>query len=63
LGTRHSADGQEKPSAGQGQLYPNFNIGISTGQSRPGWENRWTAPYRHWSFVPKEFKVDPDRFK
>lgn len=45
------------------RLYPNFNIGVSTGNSRPGWENRWTAPYRHWSFVPKEFKVDPDRFK
>ncbi|MBK9276108.1 MAG: DUF3800 domain-containing protein [Flavobacteriales bacterium] len=44
-------------------LYPGFNIGVSTGNSRPGWENRWTAPYRHWSFVPKEFKIDPDRFK
>jgi hypothetical protein len=44
-------------------LYPGFNVGTSTGHSRPGWQDRWSAPYRHWSFIPKEFKVDPDRFK
>ncbi len=33
------------------RIKPNFNIGISTGMSC---EERWSAPYRHWKFVPSE---------
>lgn len=34
-------------------LYPNFNIGISTGKPN-GPMDRWSHPYRHWCFVPNE---------
>jgi hypothetical protein len=44
------------------QLYPNFNVGISTGTSN-GLVERWTHPYRHWQFIPKDFMVHEDRFK
>lgn len=44
------------------KIYPNFNIGISTGQQ--GSEtNIWDHPYRHWSFKPSEFKIDNSKFK
>jgi len=33
-------------------LYPNFNIGVSTGQPN-GPVDRWDHAYRHWLFVPK----------
>jgi hypothetical protein len=33
------------------RLKPHFNIGISTGMSP---EERWSAPYRHWRFMPAE---------
>lgn len=36
-------------------LYPNFNIGITTGGGPPG---RWEQPYRHWAFVPKDHEYD-----
>ena len=37
-------------------IYPNFNIGITTGD---GWgENRWKHPYRHWQFVPRNHQYD-----
>ena len=35
------------------QIYPNFNIGISTGKGGDP-ENHWLDPYRHWSFVPAQ---------
>lgn len=35
------------------QIKPHFNIGISTGTPL-GKIERWSAPYRHWRFVPKE---------
>jgi hypothetical protein len=38
-------------------IYPNFNIGISTGQPEP--DSRWTHPYRHWLFTPTERIVIP----
>lgn len=31
-------------------IYPNFNIGISTGCN--DLSDRWTHPYRHWAFIP-----------
>jgi len=37
-------------------LYPNFNIGISTGGDP---ETRWTHPYRHWLFKPSELEIRP----
>lgn len=33
------------------ELYPNFNIGASTGHAE-GLASRWLHPYRHWVFVP-----------
>lgn len=32
-------------------IYPNFNIGISTG-TNGDLSNRWNHPYRHWCFIP-----------
>lgn len=43
-------------------IYPNFNIGISTGKQNDI-ENIWKHPYRHWRFVPKEFTINEDKFK
>lgn len=38
-------------------IYPHFNIGISTGhQDRT---DRWTHPYRHWLFVPRDRVILP----
>jgi hypothetical protein len=34
-------------------IYPNFNIGISTG-TQGDRTNRWRHPYRHWVFMAKE---------
>jgi hypothetical protein len=34
-------------------IYPNFNIGITTGINGDV-ANRWHHPYRHWRFVPSE---------
>lgn len=39
------------------QIYPNFNIGISTG-TNGNTANRWLHPYRHWKFVPLENEID-----
>ncbi len=38
------------------QIYPNFNIGVSTATSGDI-ANRWHHPYRHWLFVPSEHRV------
>ena len=38
-----------------------FNIGISTGTNEI--EDRWNMHYRHWKFVPKEFKIDEGGYK
>ena len=43
-------------------IYPHFNIGISTGL-RGDHSNRWTDPYRHWCFTPREFEVDRSKAK
>lgn len=36
-------------------LYPNFNVGITTGGRIGG---RWEQPYRHWAFVPRDHEYD-----
>lgn len=44
------------------QIYPNFNIGKTTGKAN-GWADIWEHPYRHWSFVPRDFTIDDTKFK
>lgn len=39
------------------ELYPRFNIGVSTGQSE-GPQVRWTHNYRHWCFIPNGSERD-----
>jgi hypothetical protein len=43
------------------ELYPNFNIGASTGVQELS--DRWKHPYRHWNFKPKDFEVDETAYK
>lgn len=44
------------------EIYPGFNIGISTGR-QGGITDFWHHPYRHWRFMPKEFTIDENKFK
>lgn len=44
------------------RIYPNFNVGISTGHSG-GLTDRWTNPYRHWLFMPSAAQEDATRTK
>jgi hypothetical protein len=44
------------------QLYPNFNIGETTGKGGDR-SNLWLHPYRHWKFVPTEHRIDPTKTK
>lgn len=44
------------------EIYPNFNIGITTGKAN-GWMDIWEHRYRHWSFKPNDFTVDETKFK
>lgn len=41
---------------------PGFNIGISTGLDQ-GVKGRWSAPYLHWLFVPKDHVYDKRKGK
>jgi hypothetical protein len=43
-------------------VYPNFNIGISTGMKQ-GMSSLWLDPYRHWRFVPNEHVYDKTKAK
>jgi len=44
------------------EIYPNFNIGVSTGQgSSPN--ARWKHPYRHWLLKPKHHQLDESKTK
>lgn len=43
-------------------VYPNFNIGISTGM-KEGLHSLWLDPYRHWKFIPKEHVYDESMSK
>ena len=38
-------------------IYPNFNIGITTG-IRGNIKNRWLDPYRHWLFKTRNSTLD-----
>ena len=40
------------------QIYPNFNIGITTGHHGDK-ANRWHHPYRHWNFRSKNWVMMP----
>lgn len=42
-------------------LYPNFNIGVSTGIRKES--DRWSQGYRHWSFKPSDRERDASRTK
>ena len=44
------------------QTYPNFNIGVSTGD-RGDLMNRWEDPYRHWLFRPNGAEIDISKGK
>lgn len=39
-------------------IYPNFNIGISTGH-RGDWSTQWADQYRHWLFKPTDHTHKP----
>ncbi len=43
-------------------IYPNFNVGNSTGQAN-GPQDRFHHPYRHWLFIPNGAKIDQKRTK
>lgn len=43
------------------EIYPNFNIGMSTGRSKS--EDVWNHSYRHWNFVPSKHVLDLDAGK
>lgn len=43
------------------EIYPNFNIGITTPIRVPS--DSWTQVYRHWSFIPKYHTRDTSRTK
>lgn len=38
-------------------IYPNFNIGISTGIGDQ-YSNSWQYPYKHWLFKPSNFEIE-----
>ena len=42
------------------ELYPNFNVGITTG-TPSGVTDRFKQPYRHWLFVPSASRIDNSR--
>jgi Protein of unknown function (DUF3800) len=44
------------------QIYPNFNVGASTGIA-DGLHMRFEHPYRHWQFIPSNAEIDPTRTK
>ncbi len=44
------------------QIYPNFNIGESTG-TQGNLANRWQHPYRHWKLIPRDHQHDRSKAK
>ncbi len=44
------------------EIYPHFNIGISTGL-KGNRANRWLHPYRHWLFIPRLREYDKSKGK
>lgn len=47
----------KKINANIRRIYPNFNIGVSTGTAN-SLSNHWEHPYRHWNFRPNNHTVD-----
>lgn len=43
-------------------IYPGFNIGITTG-TKGDKTNYWKHPYRHWMFVPNNYTQDDSKTK
>lgn len=43
-------------------FHPNFNVGISTGKPN-GILDLWQQPYRHWLFIPSDYKKDKTSVK
>ncbi len=43
------------------EIYPGFNIGISTSKIPP--IKIWEYSYRHWKFTPKDFVIDESKYK
>lgn len=43
-------------------IYPGFNIGVSTGTAN-GLQERWEHSYRHWRFIPRDFRINDTKFK
>lgn len=44
------------------ELYPNFNVGVSTATPE-GLHMRFEQPYRHWLFVPSNAAIDAEKTK
>jgi Protein of unknown function (DUF3800) len=44
------------------KVYPNLNIGISTGD-QGDFTNRWLHPYRHWKLIPKNHEYNENAIK
>jgi hypothetical protein len=44
------------------QMHPHFNIGVSTG-TKGDRTNRWRHSYRHWLFIPGEYRHDGSQTK
>ena len=44
------------------EIYPNFNVGVSTG-TKNGYKDRFEHPYRHWLFIPSNAVVDKSKTK
>ncbi len=51
-----------KVSAHVRQIYPRFNIGVTTGTAG-GVSDRWVHQYRHWVFVPSDSMQDLSKGK
>ena len=39
-------------------IYPDFNIGETTGKGEEGMKNTWEHPYCHWKFTPKNYRQE-----
>lgn len=44
------------------KIYSNFNIGITTGIDGDR-RNYWNHPYRHWLFIPSNYRQDDSKTK
>lgn len=44
------------------EIYPNFNIGVSTGM-HGDYSVLWSHPYRHWEFISSNYEIDESKVK